>query len=1253
MNNKKLISIAIVALFVFSAFAVFGSLPSTAGASNQQTAAPSSIATSLGNSTATSGSSVGVTIPHAINKNYTQTPPVIIGPISYAPNYVTVGEPIIFSVGSANGGLPPYTYAWTFSGNGMKISATGQSVVESFTLAGKYNAVATVTDGINQMNSTNVTINVLGTLSISVTPSATHVKTGTPVNFAYAIHGGKGPYRVIYNSGNGSAPGHMGNSTKTAPMTGFINATYSLPGNYRALFVVFDFGGASASTVYNINVTNSTTIITTIPPLKVSAYYELMVYEGSSHNLYVNISGGTGYNNLTVNWGYNNTSFSYSAKGFVVMHNFTIPYTYATQGLYTITVIVKDSQGAIGTVYVPVDVSYVPPTVKLGYVLPLGHKFDTVNTSNITNATTLTLNLTQARAGVDLIGNISNGAPSYTWNLTSTTGHVWSGTQSTPDTLFSVHFYNTTIPGTHDLTLAVKDSFNNTAYANLTIIVTTTLLSVVLMHSSVLGKNYTSGSVQYPIDSTVYFSIYIHNVKISSNGTTYLNVTWSNATTHSINKSMVIIKGTAGAVILLYTSDSLNFTGTYKSLGKYNAFATVNYGKTFSNATGAPNHYDISYAPITIVRPVSVSFTVSVVPTSRTMHAGSPALVYVNVTGGNGVYELGDMFSGNLSGNIYLNGTQLKTEKISVNDTAHANITPITTPKAPYSFDFTFYVVYTVSNSAGKSYTMTFDVNDTTYANFHVPYKITFIVTPALPLEISLAASTSVSYASYTNFTLWVNVSGEMTPYSIVVNFGGLLVREPAVLVNTSGNYTLTYHNTPKNTSITITYKKGPNPVSFELTGVNYTSVSNYSLSNHEIVATANSTVAGVTYFVSAAYDEYAIPYVSATLPKPLITDITAPGVVTFDVNAIFGEFPNMHNYTYSWYENGKFLINTTSSGMALMFPSSGTYTVNVTVTAPNGEVAHTGYRVVTVSPSFEIEQVMSLRVLATMTNQTSGQSFIMNAGPADWAANGTLYASLTVPQTNTGNYTLNVSYSYTLEVTNFVANPEVVGAYASIGFIVPTGYVYAYSVIYGSWESYAANAYSTTGYHETMHVLSPTSENGQLSSVVAGIATIETKLGTLQASVNGLNASISSVHNNVVELKTSLGYISTNLSAMNATVTSTSSKLLGSMVYVNSTFGTLSGKITSISSGVATIGTSVGNLNVTTNEIKTKVDSLSSAPSDDLLFLIVVVVLVVITLALVTVLYGRVNKLSKASEQLNKEKALNDLNKQPPQNKQ
>ena len=1354
MNNKKLISIAIVAIMVLTAFAVFGSLPQQQTAAGTQNAKASGIATSLGGNAALAGSSLGVRIPHAINPNYTHTPPLSIGAISYAPNYTAVNEPIIFTVGSASGGLPPYTYTWSF--NGVPSSQQGQSVMQVFSKPGDYKVVATASDGIGQHASTSITVDVLSTLMISVTPNATHVKTGQPVSFSYVISGGHAPYRLTWNFGNNNL-----GTMKDVNTTGVLNTTFIVPGSYTAVFVVYDIYGHSASSVFNINVTNSKTVITHIPPISISTYILSPQYEGTMNDLFVNVTGGTGYNNVTVVWG-DHTANNYSkpTSGLGIFNeslSFAFPHIYAQAALYTITVTVLDSQGVVATAYVPVDVLYLPPTAFIGYSYVSAGVVHYAFPSNHT----VTMNVTTANTtGIELAGNITNGAEPYTWYANNTTKELAHGIQATPDTPFNLTRYKTDVPGTHFVTLTVRDHYGNKAYANLTIIVTTKSLYVTLLHSFYDRAPFMPGPFNATLDQTVYFQAQIHNIMLNSTGAVDVNVSYSNGTSHLVHYKTLNFTGTAGAIEPIQYVD---FTGTYKSLGTYTAFATANYGKTFSNASSA--HYSKSVEVVTVKSIPSVSFKVYVVPVSRFISAGQDAEVFVNVSGGDGNYALNDLFANNTSGVIFLTSANANELIDNGNATPYANITLNSTGKAMATTDlyynFSFFVRYDTDNKVDVSMTFSGLINDTT-AGFSAPFEITFIVQPAIPLDVTVQASTQMSYASdsysaytpgSTNFTLWVNVTGEHAPYTIYLNYS-----YPVVFHNEAGVDEL---HVSTNTSVSATYTNitdvdghyigakltysGPAPVSIKITGLEFVSSTRanpnapYQFSVHMI----NATVHSGTYFVSGAYDEIAIPYLEINDFTQSATSIVAPGVVSFDVAAIFGEFPNMHNYTYHWYLNGLSLVNTTTSAISIPFSVNGTYCVNATVVSPTGEIAYTHYLRVTVAPAFEVVQVISARVLATMTNET-GYTFIMNAGPVDWAENGTLYASLTVPQTTTGNYTLNVTYSYTLMVTEFQPNPylaSIINEFehldeSSVHGINQTTVVTAVSYLLGSWETYAANVYNTTPVMQKIAVISQPSANAQFDEILGQLAVLQTSIGRLTvnvadlnasvAQVSGntvlintklgmmnttltaigasvsevlqnslvlttelgsvqatlsqvdaqlvsfnsslavvnttvgqlkldvanLNASIAAVNGNLVSVKTSLGTMSASLTSINGTVTSNAagiSTLVGSTAKISTSIGTLSGTVTSISNGVATVQTGVGNLNVSVSAIKTKVNSLASSLSDDLLLILVTIVLVVITLALVTVLYGRVNKLSKASEQLNKQQQLDQLNKQQP----
>lgn len=167
------------------------------------------------------------------------TAQVVANPLSgSAPLNVTFG-------GTATGGLPPYTFAWSF-GDGA--SASGPSVTHSFA-AGNFSVTLTVTD--SQGNTTNAITDVTVGPALSVVGEAAATAACVQgsgvanVTYSVAIQGGTAPYQVTWDLGNG-----------VTPVSGLeANATYPATGQYSANATVTDAQGHSV--VLEVTATSS------------------------------------------------------------------------------------------------------------------------------------------------------------------------------------------------------------------------------------------------------------------------------------------------------------------------------------------------------------------------------------------------------------------------------------------------------------------------------------------------------------------------------------------------------------------------------------------------------------------------------------------------------------------------------------------------------------------------------------------------------------------------------------------------------------------------------------------------------------------------------------------------------------------------------------------------------------------------------------------------------------------------------------
>lgn len=147
--------------------------------------------------------------------------------------------------GSANGGAPPYSFAWSF-GDGA--SGTGSSVTHLFA-AGSFTATLTVTD--SQGNSTAASADVtvgpgLSAVGHSTVTTACAEGSGIAnVSYWVAISGGTSPYQVVWDLGSG-----------ITQVSGLVaNHTYPATGLYSAHATVTD--ALDHSVVVDVNTTSS------------------------------------------------------------------------------------------------------------------------------------------------------------------------------------------------------------------------------------------------------------------------------------------------------------------------------------------------------------------------------------------------------------------------------------------------------------------------------------------------------------------------------------------------------------------------------------------------------------------------------------------------------------------------------------------------------------------------------------------------------------------------------------------------------------------------------------------------------------------------------------------------------------------------------------------------------------------------------------------------------------------------------------
>lgn len=192
--------------------------------------------------------------------------------------------------GHASGGTSPYTYRWAFGDGG---SSTAQNPSHTYTSAGSFTAILTVTDGGAAMASSTLNISVMasGLLSAGIVASPTSGRAPLSVAFSGSASGGAPPYSYRWNFGDG------GSSTSQNP-----SHTYSSVANFVATLTISDSSSASASATVNISASGISVLSAGIVVYPTSGQAPLTVaFAGSA-------SGGTPPYSYRWNFGDGGTS---------------------------------------------------------------------------------------------------------------------------------------------------------------------------------------------------------------------------------------------------------------------------------------------------------------------------------------------------------------------------------------------------------------------------------------------------------------------------------------------------------------------------------------------------------------------------------------------------------------------------------------------------------------------------------------------------------------------------------------------------------------------------------------------------------------------------------------------------------------------------------------------------------------------------------------------------------------------------------
>lgn len=252
----------------------------------------------------TSSGSVTITEPTALTSN-----------ISSSTNVSCYGGSNGSATISGNGGVLPYSYTWSGSGN---TNATENNLV-----AGSY--TATVTDANGCTSSSSVTITEPSVFTVSVSTPDNQLCEGESTTVNASANGGVLP---AFYGWSGGLPPNASNTVTPASTT-----TYTV--------VATDANGCTASNTITINVS----------PLPVVSFTAPAVCEGNAVT-FTSTSTVSAGNIISYTWDYGD--FSPVGTGN------TTTYQYGGGGTYNVTLSVVTDQGCTGQITQPVDVYYNP-----------------------------------------------------------------------------------------------------------------------------------------------------------------------------------------------------------------------------------------------------------------------------------------------------------------------------------------------------------------------------------------------------------------------------------------------------------------------------------------------------------------------------------------------------------------------------------------------------------------------------------------------------------------------------------------------------------------------------------------------------------------------------------------------------------------------------------------------------------------------------------------------------------------------------
>src|SRR5947208_3107979 len=256
------------------------------------------------------------------------SPPALAASFSYTPINPSTGQSVTLTA-TAAGGVGPYTFNWNF-GDGS--TGSGSAVTHTYGQGATFTVKVTAIDAAQNIATSTQQVTITSALTSTFTFSPSTITPGSPISFTATVSGGTSPYSYSWSFGDGSTG--TGASVTHAYLSG---------GNFTVTLTVKDSGSPQQTAISQKLVKIPTSLATSFVFNPSSPEVGLQItFTGSA-------SGGTAPYGFSWAFGDGGSSSANPAA-----------HSYSSTGSFTVTLTVRDANGATATSSQTVPVASAP-----------------------------------------------------------------------------------------------------------------------------------------------------------------------------------------------------------------------------------------------------------------------------------------------------------------------------------------------------------------------------------------------------------------------------------------------------------------------------------------------------------------------------------------------------------------------------------------------------------------------------------------------------------------------------------------------------------------------------------------------------------------------------------------------------------------------------------------------------------------------------------------------------------------------------